>query len=279
MYLPSVPFAPAENSGVHVVSQQVDMFAYGDATLAYWFRTHCIKDHFAGPCLKSRCCQQQTTGSCVVQLPVNRVDHRCTLLHRGQSWGLGDCDPRDPPDFGLGFVGSLWNIIISYNVQEYEMKTLSEVVTFLKKKDLCISNENSGDDTHNPVLRASFCWTFRTYDPQILYPDLGPPVFEPDWRWRRCSAKCGDEQKRRFCNSDGVRVHAFSYIGQSWRSSIPFAYSYFCLRLLSSKRYLRLGLKWINQYCYACIQTDIHTYIYIYATGLAIDLIRVYLDL
>jgi len=31
-----------------------------------------------------------------------------------------------------GVVGSLWNIIISYNGQKYEMRTLSKVVTFQK---------------------------------------------------------------------------------------------------------------------------------------------------
>jgi len=32
---------------------------------------------------------------------------------------------------------------------------------------LCVLNKNSGDDTLNPVLCASVCWTFRTRDPQF----------------------------------------------------------------------------------------------------------------
>jgi len=37
------------------------------------------------------------------------------------------------------------------------MTTLSKVVTFQKETDLCILNKNSGNDTLNPVLHASFC--------------------------------------------------------------------------------------------------------------------------
>ena len=36
------------------------------------------------------------------------------------------------PRFWEGESWGQWNIIISYNVQEYEMKTLSKVVTFQK---------------------------------------------------------------------------------------------------------------------------------------------------
>jgi len=43
-------------------------------------------------------------------------------------------------------------------------------------------NKNSGDDTLNPVLRASVCWTFGTHKPQILNPDPRSPDFKPDWR-------------------------------------------------------------------------------------------------
>ena len=35
-------------------------------------------------------------------------------------------------------------------VQEYETKTLSKVVTFQKKKELCMLNETSGKDTSIP---------------------------------------------------------------------------------------------------------------------------------
>ena len=45
--------------------------------------------------------------------------------HRHQSWEGWGCDPLD---FGMGVVESPWNIIISYNVQEYEIKKLSKVV-------------------------------------------------------------------------------------------------------------------------------------------------------
>ena len=74
---------------------------------------------------------------------------------------------------------SSWNIIISCNVHEYEMRTLSKVATFQTEKDLCILNKNSGDDSLNPV-----CWTFRTHNQQFLNLDPRPPVFKSDWR--RC---------------------------------------------------------------------------------------------
>jgi len=48
---------------------------------------------------------------------------------------------------------------------------------------ICVKlNINSGDDTLNPALRASVCWTFRTHDPQFSNPDPQPPAFRPDWR-------------------------------------------------------------------------------------------------
>jgi|SRR6218665_79535 len=51
------------------------------------------------------------------------------MVHRHQSWGWGfrGCDPTD---FGMGIVGSPRNIIISYNVQVYDMRTHFRGVTF-----------------------------------------------------------------------------------------------------------------------------------------------------
>jgi len=51
----------------------------------------------------------------------------------------------------------LHEILLCHNVQKYEMKTLSKVVTFQKWKDLCILNETSWNDTIDHVLRASVC--------------------------------------------------------------------------------------------------------------------------
>ena len=91
--------------------------------------------------------------------------------HQRSTWVIGvnpgGWGSQPPPRFWNGVVGSSWNIILSYNVQEYEMKTLSKVV-IQKEKDLCILNKNSGDDTLNPVLSASVCWTFRTHDPSVF---------------------------------------------------------------------------------------------------------------
>ena len=72
----------------------------------------------------------------------------------------------------MGVVGSPWNIIVFYIVQKNEMRT------YQKQKDLCILNKNFEDDTLNPVLRASFCWTFRTHAPQFWNPDPRPPDFK-----------------------------------------------------------------------------------------------------
>jgi len=44
-------------------------------------------------------------------------------------------------------------------------------------------NKNFGDDTLNPVLRASVCWTFRTHDPLPVFKSrLTTAVFKPIWR-------------------------------------------------------------------------------------------------
>jgi len=51
--------------------------------------------------------------------------------HRRQSWGLG-CHKSQPPDIWVGVVVFPWNIIIYCNVQEYEMRALSKVVTLQK---------------------------------------------------------------------------------------------------------------------------------------------------
>ena len=46
---------------------------------------------------------------------------------------------------------------------------------FQNEKDLILSKKNSGDDTLNPVLHASVCWTFRTQDHlSLLNPDPRP---------------------------------------------------------------------------------------------------------
>jgi len=57
---------------------------------------------------------------------------------------------------------------MSYNLQEYEMRTHSKAAASQKYQDFCILNKNSGDDTLNPVLHTSICWTCRTHDPQFL---------------------------------------------------------------------------------------------------------------
>jgi len=61
------------------------------------------------------------------------------------------------PDLGMGVVGFPLNTIISYNAQEYETKTLSKVVSFQKYKNLWVLNNNSENDTLNPVQRDFVC--------------------------------------------------------------------------------------------------------------------------
>ena len=46
--------------------------------------------------------------------------------------GVNPGGGRDSPFYYGGVVGFPWNIIFPYNVQEYEMKTLSKVLTFQK---------------------------------------------------------------------------------------------------------------------------------------------------
>jgi len=58
--------------------------------------------------------------------------------HKRQSWLVAT--PRFW-DGVCGVWGSPWNIIISYNVQEFQMGTLSKAVTFQKYIDLCILNK------------------------------------------------------------------------------------------------------------------------------------------
>src|SRR6218665_312480 len=48
--------------------------------------------------------------------------HASRCMHRRQSWRLGS----RPPHFWMGVVGSPLNIIISHNVQEYDMRILSK---------------------------------------------------------------------------------------------------------------------------------------------------------
>ena len=48
-------------------------------------------------------------------------------------------------------------------------------------REICVYTTNSGDDTLNPVLRASVCWTFRIQDPSFQTRTHDPPVFKPDW--------------------------------------------------------------------------------------------------
>ena len=87
---------------------------------------------------------------------------------------------RDPRFLGGRFVESPLNIIISYNVQEYEMRTLSKVVTFQNKKDLCILNGNSW------MISSILCYVPPSVEllglttPQFLNPVPRPPVFKPD---------------------------------------------------------------------------------------------------
>ena len=56
---------------------------------------------------------------------VSSVEGRDIHVNPG-NWG------SRPPNFGMGVVGSPWNIVISYNVQKHEMRALSKVVTFNK---------------------------------------------------------------------------------------------------------------------------------------------------
>lgn len=86
-----------------------------------------------------------------------------TISNWRQFWGFGG---RDLPDFGRvcrgsWVVGSPWKFIISYNVQEYEMKTHSR-----KIKSCAYEIKIPGRYTLNPLLIcASVCWTFRDHDP------------------------------------------------------------------------------------------------------------------
>ena len=78
---------------------------------------------------------------------------------------------RSPRFWDWRVVGSPWNIIISYNVQIYEMTTKWWLIS-----NICVKlNKNSADDALTPVL----------YVPpfvQLLGPTT-PPVFKPDWRF------------------------------------------------------------------------------------------------
>jgi len=58
-------------------------------------------------------------------LNINFLDTYVAIMQ----WPLG-INP-DPQILGVvGVVGCPWNIIINYNVQKYEMRTLSKMVTF-----------------------------------------------------------------------------------------------------------------------------------------------------
>jgi len=74
------------------------------------------------------------------------------------------------------------SIIISNNVQIYEVRTLSKSRDFRNIKNCIQLNKNSGDDTFNPVLCASVCWNFRTQEtPNFKARTRDLLVFKPDW--------------------------------------------------------------------------------------------------
>ena len=93
-------------------------------------------------------------------------------------------------------VGSPRNIIKSYGVQEYEMRTLSNSKSDdCKDRKICIYFLYSEANILKPVSCASVCWLFRTNDTPsfqirthdiptpVFEPGLAtPPVFKPDWR-------------------------------------------------------------------------------------------------
>src|SRR6218665_2551622 len=77
---------------------------------------------------------------------------RCILTTRVNPESLGCHDPQN-------LDGQSWgpprSIIISNNVQIYEVRTLSKSRDFRNIKNCIQLNKNSGDDTFNPVLCAS----------------------------------------------------------------------------------------------------------------------------
>jgi len=111
--------------------------------------------------------------------------------------GLGCHDPR----FLDGSMRGSWGIheILSYPIVYRNMRWehLPRVMTFGNRK-ICIHklNENSGDDTLNPVLCTSVFWIFRTQDTHSFHTSTNhttsfktrtlarqtPRVLKPDWR-------------------------------------------------------------------------------------------------
>ena len=85
-----------------------------------------------------------------------------------QSW---ECLGSRTQDFAMGrrAEGVSIKYYCIYNVQEYEMKIRSKVVTF--HKDCVYYIKIPG---WYPESCPTCCWTFRTHDPQILNPDHDP---------------------------------------------------------------------------------------------------------
>jgi len=73
----------------------------------------------------------------------------------------------------LGILGSPWNIIISYNVHEHEIWTLSKSGGSSKIERFAYN------DALNPVLWASVCWICKTYDsPNFQKRSYDTPSFQ-----------------------------------------------------------------------------------------------------
>lgn len=164
-----------------------------------------------------------------------------SCMHRRQSWGWGS---RDPQDFGMGcswwIVGSLWNIVISNNVQKYEMRTLSKVMNFQKWNDLCINKQK-------------FRWWYPQLCARCLPPsiellglttppfsnqDPRPPVLKPYWRLclrgRHDSSHLPLSNCLLYPNSVHTSLHVNAFILSliSFSCAMLFSSSLFFLRLV-----------------------------------------------
>ena len=94
----------------------------------YWgYTEHLLLIRFGGRIVAVER-HSQTTPSTATVLYLSEVFLQLTNNHTWQSCGAGG---HNPQILGWGFVGSPWNFI-SYNVQEFEMRTLSKMVIFHK---------------------------------------------------------------------------------------------------------------------------------------------------
>ena len=131
-------------------------------------------------------------------------------LHMGVNhWGVAT--PRFWNGGHGGVVGSLWNIIISYSVQEYIRWKHFPKWCLFRNRQICVYQIKIPGMI--PSILCYVCWNFKTHEPQFLNPDPRPPAFKPDWRrWLWSGHSCQDLK--------GQDIQAVAILVKIWKGMI-----------------------------------------------------------